>query len=70
MLNPRTWRKYVAAARLARQGRITDHPLQAPGLAIIGPGRKVNMLYRGRTLGDYPPISDVLDAARHIGQAD
>lgn len=69
MLNPRTWRKYVAAARLARQGRITDHPLPAPGLAIVGPGRTVHMLYRGRTLGDDPPISEVLEAARRIGRA-
>jgi peroxiredoxin len=70
MLSPRTWRKYLSAARLARQGRITDHPLQVPGLAIIGPGRKVQTLHRGRTLGDYPPVSDVLEEARRIGRTD
>lgn len=67
MLSPWTWRKYLAAARQARQGRITDHPLQAPGLAILGPGRTVEMLHRGETLGDYPPVTEVLDAVRRIG---
>ncbi|MFC4377342.1 redoxin domain-containing protein [Nocardia halotolerans] len=68
MLSPRTWWKYLSAARRARQGRITDHPLQAPGLVIVGQDRTVQMLYRGRTLGDYPPAADVLATARRVGQ--
>ncbi len=35
LLKPTTWWKYLRAVRRARQGRITDHPLQAPGLAIV-----------------------------------
>ncbi|MGB7383741.1 MAG: redoxin domain-containing protein [Rhodococcus sp. (in: high G+C Gram-positive bacteria)] len=66
MLSPRTWRKYLTAARRARQGRITDHPLQAPGLAIIDTDRTVRMLHRGRTLGDYPPAAQVLAEARRL----
>lgn len=66
MLAPRTWWKYLSAARHARQGRITDHPLQAPGLAIIDADRTVRLLHRGRTLGDYPPATEVLDEARRL----
>ncbi|WP_072690445.1 redoxin domain-containing protein [Rhodococcus marinonascens] len=66
MLNPRTWWKYLSAARRARQGRITDHPLQAPGLAIIDADRTVRLLHRGRTLGDYPPAERVLEEARRL----
>lgn len=66
MLHPRTWGKYLPAIRHARQGRITDHPLQAPGLAIIDTDRTVQMLHRGRTLGDYPSPTDVLEQARRL----
>ncbi|MFZ2173832.1 MAG: peroxiredoxin-like family protein [Rhodococcus sp. (in: high G+C Gram-positive bacteria)] len=69
MLNPRTWWKYLSAARHARQGRITDHPLQAPGLAIIDADRTVRLLHRGRTLGDYPPAAHVLDEARCLARS-
>jgi peroxiredoxin len=64
MLAPRTWRNYLRAARKARQGRITAHPLQAPGFAIIDTDRTLRFLYRGTTLGDYPTISEVIAAAR------
>ena len=64
MLAPRTWRNYLRAARRARQGRITAHPLQAPGFAIVGTDRTLRFLHRGTTLGDYPTISEVIVAAR------
>ncbi len=69
LLSPKTWWNYLAAVRRARQGRITGHVLQAPGLAIIDTDRTVRMLHRGRTLGDYPPITYVLEEARRLGRA-
>lgn len=66
MLSPATWWKYLKTARRARQGRITDHPLQAPGLVILDPAGTVRYLHRGETLGDYPPLPRLLDAARQI----
>jgi peroxiredoxin len=59
MLHPVTWRNYLLAARRARQGRITGHPLQAPGLAIVDTDGAIRFLYRGKTLGDYPSIADI-----------
>lgn len=64
LIKPVTWWKYLRAARRARQGRITDHPLQAPGLAIIDSDSTVRFLHRGKTLGDYPPIPRIVAAAR------
>lgn len=66
MLSPRTWWKYVRAARRARQGRITGHPLQAPGFAILDTDRTVRFLYRGQTLGDYPPVAAIVTAAESL----
>ena len=63
LLWPGTWWKYLRAARRARQGRITAHPLQAPGFVILDTDRTVRFLCRGRPLGDYPPIGDVVAAA-------
>lgn len=66
LLWPRTWWYYLRAARRARQGRITGHPLQAPGFVIIDTDRTVRFLYRGRTLGDYPSIGEVVEAAKAL----
>ncbi len=64
----RTWWNYLRAARRARQGRITAHPLQAPGFVILDTDRTVRFLYRGRTLGDYPPITTIVAAASGLGR--
>lgn len=66
LLSPPTWWRYVRAARRARQGLITAHPLQAPGFVILDRDRTIRFLYRGETLGDYPPISEVLAVARSL----
>lgn len=68
LLSPITWRKYLRAARRARQGRITGHPLQAPGLAIVDTDRTIRFLHRGDTLGDYPAMSQILAAARQLSR--
>jgi peroxiredoxin len=66
LLRPMTWRKYLRAASRARQGRITGHPLQAPGLAIVDVDRTIRFLHRGQTLGDYPSTSRIVSAAREL----
>ncbi len=58
-----------AGRRRARQGRITAHPLQAPGFVILDSDCTVRFLYRGRTLGDYPPITAIVAAATGLGRA-
>lgn len=69
LLSVFTWWRYVRAARRARQGRITDHPLQAPGLVILDQSGTVRFLHRGETLGDYPLIRRLLDVARQVADS-
>lgn len=69
LLSPVTWWKYLRSARRARQGRITDHPLQAPGLVILGADGTIRYLHRGETLGDYPPIPELIATAKQVDDA-
>lgn len=69
-LKPRTWRGYLSGARGARQGRITGDPQQAPGVVIADADGIVRLLHRGITLGDYPPLDEVLDVLRGLAERD
>ena len=64
MLSPTTTRNYLRAVRRARQGRITNHPLQAPGVVALDENLRLTYVHRGATLGDYPPANEVIDAVR------
>ncbi|MGH9072694.1 MAG: AhpC/TSA family protein, partial [Acidimicrobiales bacterium] len=65
-VRPSTWARYLRSRGGARQGRITGDPLQAPGVVVLGPDRRVAYLHRGQTLGDYPPLPEVLAAVRGL----
>ena len=59
-LNPRGWWNYARAlARGNRQGRIIE-PNQLPGLALLDADGRAVWVHRGRALGDYPSIEQVL----------
>lgn len=66
MLMPGTWRRYLRAARGARQGKITGHPLQSPGLAVLDADLRIQFVHRGETLGDYPTIESLLEVLRGL----
>ena len=36
---------------------------------ILDTDRTVRFLYRGRTLGDYPPIAEIVAAAARLGRS-
>jgi hypothetical protein len=65
-IRPSTWRRYLRSVGRARQGRLTGDILQAPGLAIFEPPGILRWLHQGRTLGDYPSVTEILDALRAI----
>ncbi len=68
-LDPTGWWAYVRAlARGARQGKITD-PLQSPGIAVLDGRGTARFVHRGTTLGDYPPLADVLASLRGLADA-
>jgi hypothetical protein len=58
--NPRGWVNYGRAiARGSRQGRIIE-PNQLPGLVVLNPNADAISIHRGKALGDYPPLDEVL----------
>lgn len=63
---PSTWRRYLRSVGRARQGRLTGDVRQAPGVAIIDPPGTLRYLHRGQTVGDYPPLAEILDAVRAV----
>ena len=65
-IRPSTWRRYLRSIGRARQGRLTGDILQAPGVAIFEPLVTLRWLHRGRTLGDYPTLDEVLDVLRTV----
>lgn len=68
-LNPRGWWNYARAiARGNRQGRIIE-PNQLPGLAILDAFANAAWVHRGRALGDYPKLDDVLAKLRPMADA-
>jgi len=60
----RAWR------RGARQGRITGDPRRLSGVAIIDAQGRLSWRYQATTVGDYPPISRVLEELRRVSGAD
>jgi hypothetical protein len=65
-IRPSTWRRYLRSVGRARQGRLTGDLLQAPGVAILEPPGTLRWLHRGRTLGDYPTLDEILAALRIV----
>lgn len=58
----RAWR------RGARQGSITGDPRQLSGVALLDAERRLRWRHASRTIGDYPPLPDVLSTLRHLHQ--
>ena len=50
----RSWR------RGARQGQVTGDPGQLSGVAVVDAGGRLRWRHASRTIGDYPPVTDVL----------
>ena len=62
-LTPALWRNYLRAfGRGSRQGKVIGDVGQLPGVVIVGRDRRVQYAFHARTVGDYPPISRLLDA--------
>ena len=63
-LNPRGWWNYARAiARGSRQGKIVE-PNQIPGLAVLDANANAIWIHRGKGLGDYPALNEVLEDFR------
>lgn len=67
VLDPATYLNYWRAWRRgARQGDVTGDPRQLSGVALLDAGGRLRWRHVSRTIGDYPPLPDVLAALRRI----
>ena len=69
VLNPKGYATYAKAIfRGNRQGKIVS-PLQAPGLALLDADANAVWVHRGKALGDYPTLDEVLERLAGISLA-
>lgn len=61
IFNLRAWARWLAAfARHRRLARFTGRPANLPGVAVVAADGQVRWAHRGRAIGDYPPIDEVI----------
>ena len=71
LLDPATYLNYGRAWRRgSRQGEITGDPRQMSGVAVLDADGRLRWRHVARTIGDYPPLTAVLDAVRRLTDVD
>ena len=55
------WWNWLKSLRGGRQGAITGAYREVPGIVIVDENAQVVWAYRGRFLGDYPPIEETMN---------
>lgn len=65
-MTPKANWRYIKWMFKARQGRPTAAMSEPPGVAIIDADGVVQYVYKGETLGDYPPVDEVMDHLRAV----
>ena len=69
LVDPATYLNYWRAWRRgARQGRVTGDPRQLSGVAVLDADGRLRWRHVSRTIGDYPPLPEVLAALRRLTQ--
>jgi hypothetical protein len=67
LLDPATYVNYWRGWRRgARQGQVTGDPGQLSGVAILDGDGRLQWRHVSRTIGDYPPLTDVLAELRRV----
>jgi hypothetical protein len=67
LLDPSTYTNYWRAWRRgARQGWITGDPRRLSGVSIVDADGRLRWCHLAETIGDYPPISTVLNELRRL----
>jgi hypothetical protein len=62
--------RYVRAWRGgARPGRITGDARRLSGVAIVDPDRRLRYVHRSASVGDYPPVAELLAVLKNLEKA-
>jgi hypothetical protein len=62
----RGWWRWLRSLTRSRQGMITSGWWELPAVVVVDADARVRWLHRGRFMGDYPDVSDVLKRARRV----
>ena len=61
LFNFKAWWNYTMAfARNRKQGKITQGYAVLPAILVVNADSQVTYLYRGTSIADYPPLTEVL----------
>jgi hypothetical protein len=61
LFNFKAWGNYTMAfARNRKQGKITQGYAVLPAILVVNADSQVTYLYRGTSIADYPPLTEVL----------
>jgi len=60
-VKPKGWKNYLGSMQRGFRPQIpTADALKAPGIVIFDKDFEILWVHRGETLGDYPPIDDLV----------
>lgn len=67
----RNWRNYLRARRAGRdhgisQGEVTGDVKRLSGVLVVDGAGIVRLVHRGRTLGDYPPVTRLVELVHDL----
>ncbi len=73
VFNLRNWRNYLRARRAARhdgigQGEVTGDWKRLSGVLVVDGAGVVRFIHRARALGDYPPVSELIDTVVRLDE--
>lgn len=71
LLNLKAWLRWLKGfLRIRRQWRLTGHYSYVPGVVIVDAQGVARWVHRGKSIGDYPKMSEVLSALDAILKAE
>lgn len=66
-VRPKGWKNYLGSMQRGFRPQIpTSDALKAPGIVVFDKNFSVLWVHRGETLGDYPPIDDLVLRVREV----
>lgn len=62
----RAWWRWLRALFRGGQGMVTSGWWEVPGIVIVDGSCRVRWLYRGKSMGDYPPLATTLEQLARV----